>query len=60
MSERVYNFQDILYVTYYDEGDSLTIDMTWSYLNDNAPYNMNSLKKNVSIAYAMNLLCYER
>lgn len=34
MSERVYNFQDILYLTYYDEDDCLTIDMTWSYLND--------------------------
>ena len=41
MSERVYNFQNILYLTYYDEGDSLTIDMTWSYLNDNAPFNIN-------------------
>lgn len=41
MSERVYNFQDILYLTYYDEGDSLAIDMTWSYLNDNAPFDIN-------------------
>lgn len=41
MSERVYNFQDILYLTYYDEGDSLTIDMTWSYLNENAPFDIN-------------------
>lgn len=40
MSERVYNFQDILYLTYYDEGDSLTIDMTWSYLNENAPFDI--------------------
>ena len=40
MSERVYNFQDILYVTYYDEGDSLIIDMTWSYLNENAPFDI--------------------
>lgn len=41
MSERVYNFQDILYLTYYDDDDCLTIDMTWSYLNDNAPFNIN-------------------
>lgn len=41
MSERVYNFQDILYLTYYDEDDCLTIDMTWSYLNDNAPFDIN-------------------
>ena len=40
MSQRVYNFQDILYVTYYDEDDCLTIDMTWSYLNDNAPFDV--------------------
>lgn len=41
MSQRVYNFQDILYLTYYDEDDCLTIDMTWSYLNDNAPFDIN-------------------
>lgn len=41
MSERVYNFQDILYLTYYDEEDCLVIDMTWSYLNDNAPFDIN-------------------
>lgn len=41
MSERVYNFQDILYLNYYDEDDCLTIDMTWSYLNDNAPFDIN-------------------
>ena len=40
MSQRVYNFQDILYLTYYDEDDCLTIDMTWSYLNDNAPFDV--------------------
>lgn len=40
MSERVYNFQDILYLTYYDEEDCLVIDMTWSYLNDNAPFDV--------------------
>lgn len=41
MSQRVYNFQDILYLTYYDEDDCLTIDMTWSYLQDNAPFDIN-------------------
>lgn len=41
MSERVYNFQDILYLTYYDEDDCLAIDMTWSYLSDNAPFDIN-------------------
>ena len=41
MSQRVYNFQDILYLTYYDDDDCLTIDMTWSYLNDNAPFDIN-------------------
>lgn len=40
MSQRVYNFQDILYLTYYDEEDCLAIDMTWSYLNDNAPFDV--------------------
>ena len=40
MSERVYNFQDILYLTYYDDDDCLTIDMTWNYLNDNAPFDI--------------------
>lgn len=40
MSQRVYNFQDILYLTYYDDDDCLTIDMTWSYLNDNAPFDI--------------------
>lgn len=40
MSERVYNFQDILYLTYYDEDDCLTIDMTWSYLQDNGPFDI--------------------
>lgn len=40
MSQRVYNFQDILYLTYYDDDDCLAIDMTWSYLNDNAPFDI--------------------
>ena len=57
MSERVYNFQDILYVTYDSEEeyeqrsrvdnkhhlivDSLAIDMTWEYSRENAPYDLN-------------------
>lgn len=49
MSERVYNFQDILYLNYYTEEDSehhlivdnLAIDMTWEYSRENAPYNLN-------------------
>ena len=40
MSKRVYNFQDILYLTYYDEDDCLVIDMTWSYLQDNGPFDI--------------------
>ena len=40
MTERVYNFQDILYLTYYDEDDCLAIDMTWSYLQDNVPFDI--------------------
>lgn len=40
MSERVYNFQDILYLTYYDENDCLAIDMAWSYLQDNVPFDI--------------------
>lgn len=57
MSERVYNFQDILYVTYNSEEeyeqrsrvdnehrlivDNLAIDMTWEYSCENAPYDLN-------------------
>ena len=48
MSERVYNFQDILYLNYYTEEDSehhlivdnLAIDMTWEYSRENAPYDL--------------------
>ena len=48
MSERVYNFQDILYVNYYTEEDyeqrlivdNLAIDMTWEYSRENAPYDL--------------------
>ena len=57
MSERVYNFQDILYLNYYTEEDyeqrsrvdsehhlivdNLAIDMTWEYLRENAPFGKN-------------------
>lgn len=48
MSERIYNFQDILYLNYYTEEDSehhlivdnLAIDMTWEYSRENAPYDL--------------------
>lgn len=50
MSERVYNFQDILYLNYYTEEDyeqrlivdNLAIDMTWEYSCENAPYNLSN------------------
>ena len=50
MSERVYNFQDILYVTYDSEEDyeqrlivdSLGIFMTLEYSNENAPYDLHN------------------
>ena len=50
MSERVYNFQDILYLNYYTEEDNehhlivdnLAIDMTWEYSRENAPYDLNN------------------
>lgn len=49
MSERVYNFQDILYLNYYTEEDNkhhlivdnLAIDMTWKYCCENAPFGKN-------------------
>lgn len=49
MSERVYNFQDILYVTYDNEEnsehhlivDSLGIFMTLEYSRENAPFDLN-------------------
>lgn len=56
MSERVYNFQDILYLNYYTEEDyehrsrddsehhlivdNLAIDMTWEYSCENAPFDL--------------------
>lgn len=61
MSERVYNFQDILYVTYDSEEDyehrsrddsehhlivdSLAIDMTWEYSRENAPFDLLALER---------------
>ena len=48
MFERVYNFQDILYLNYYTEEnsehhlivDNLAIDMTWEYSRENAPFDL--------------------
>lgn len=53
MSERVYNFQDILYLNYYTEEDSghhlivdnLAIDMTWEYFRENGPYDLLAPRK---------------
>lgn len=53
MSERVYNFQDILYLTYDNEEDcehrlivdNLAIDMTWEYSCENAPFDLLALRK---------------
>ena len=53
MSERVYNFQDILYLTYYTEEDSehhlivdnLAIDMTWEYSRENDPFDLLALER---------------
>ena len=53
MSERVYNFQDILYLNYYTEEDSehhlivdnLAIDMTWEYSCENAPFDLLAPRK---------------
>ena len=50
MSERVYNFQDILYLNYYTEEDyeqrlivdNLAIDMTLEYSRENAPYDLSN------------------
>lgn len=53
MSERVYNFQDILYLNYYTEEDSdhhlivdnLAIDMTWEYFRENGPFDLLALER---------------
>ena len=61
MSERVYNFQDILYLNYYTEEDyeqrscvdsdhhlivdNLAIDMTWEYSRENAPFDLLAPRK---------------
>lgn len=53
MSERVYNFQDILYLNYYTEEDNnhhlivdnLAIDMTWEYSCENAPFDLLAPRK---------------
>lgn len=57
MSERVYNFQDILYVTYDSEEDSdhhlivdnLAIDMTWEYFRENGPFDLLAPRKRVDL-----------
>ena len=57
MSERVYNFQDILYLNYYTEEDSehhlivdnLAIDMTWEYSRENAPFDLLAPRKRVDL-----------
>ena len=61
MSERVYNFQDILYVTYDSEEnsehhlivDSLAIDMTWEYSRENAPYDLLAPRKRGDLSEAV-------
>ena len=61
MSERVYNFQDILYLNYYTEEDSehhlivdnLAIDMTWEYSCENAPYDLLAPRKHGDLSNAV-------
>lgn len=61
MSERVYNFQDILYLNYYTEEDSehhlivdnLAIDMTWEYSRENAPYDLLAPRKRGDLSEAV-------
>ena len=61
MSERVYNFQDILYLNYYTEEDSehhlivdnLAIDMTWEYSRENAPYDLLAPRKRGDLSNAV-------
>lgn len=66
MSERVYNFQDILYLNYYTEEDSehhlivdnLAIDMTWEYSRENAPYDLSDLSKAVEFCNRVDNVVY--
>ena len=69
MSERIYNFQDILYVTYDSEEeykqrsrvdsehhlivDNLAIDMTWEYCCENAPYDLLAPRKRGDLSNAV-------
>lgn len=66
MSERVYNFQDILYVTYDSEEnsehhlivDSLGIFMTLEYSRENAPYDFSDLSKAVEFCNRVDNVVY--
>lgn len=61
MSERIYNFQDILYLNYYTEEnsehhlivDNLAIDMTWEYSRENAPYDLLAPRKRGDLSEAV-------
>lgn len=66
MSERVYNFQDILYVTYDSEEDcehhlivdSLGIFMTLEYSRENAPFDFSDLNKAVEFCNRVDNVVY--
>lgn len=66
MSERVYNFQDILYLNYYTEEDSehhlivdnLAIDMTLEYSRENAPFDFSDLSKAVEFCNRVDNVVY--
>ena len=66
MSERVYNFQDILYVTYDSEEnsehhlivDSLGIFMTLEYSRENAPFDFSDLSKTVEFCNRVDNVVY--
>ena len=66
MSERVYNFQDILYVTYDSEEnsehhlivDSLGIFMTLEYSRENAPFDFSDLSKAVEFCNRVDNVVY--
>ena len=66
MSERVYNFQNILYVTYDSEEDcehhlivdSLGIFMTLEYSRENAPFDFSDLSKAVEFCNRVDNVVY--
>ena len=66
MSERVYNFQNILYVTYDSEEDcehhlivdSLGIFMTLEYFRENAPFDFSDLSKAVEFCNRVDNVVY--